>query len=141
MREIKFRAWDKKSKKMRMVDCLVFHGNGAFDIPTQGIKLVYVWGKNLLEDHIILSREPKEVELLSYTGLKDKNGTEIYEGDVVAVEYPRKKYLVSYDEDRAGYYPFAQDDGCGCCSDELVSRPDYCEVIGNKFDHPELLNN
>lgn len=140
MREIKFRAWDKKSKKMRMVDCLAFHGNGAFDIPTQGIKLVNVWGKNLLEDHIILSREPKEVELLSYTGLKDKNGTEIYEGDVVATEYSDRKFLVFYDIGRGGFSPFAMDDGCGCCSDELISIPEDCEVIGNKFEHPDLLN-
>ncbi|MFP7288032.1 YopX family protein [Shouchella clausii] len=76
-----------------------------------------------------------------YTGLKDKHGTKIFEDDVVATEYSDRKFLVFYDIGRGGFSPFAMDDGCGCCSDELVSRPDYCEVIGNKFENPELLNN
>lgn len=117
MREIKFRAWYSSDTKEMMLH---------EDYPGQ----VFKWFS-----------ENQPLEIMQYTGLKDKNGTEIYEGDVITVEYPRKKYLVSYDKDRAGYYPFAQDDGCGCCSDELVSRPDYCEVIGNKFENPELLNN
>lgn len=126
MREIKFRAWD--NGKMQKVDF-----NNLFVNRHHPTGTLYLRKEMPFGDYHI-------TELMQYTGLKDKNGTEIYEGDVITVEYPRKKYLVSYDKDRAGYYPFAQDDGCGCCSDELVSRPDYCEVIGNKFEHPDLLN-
>lgn len=127
MRGIKFRAWD--NGKMQKVDF-----NNLFVNRHHPTGTLYLREEMPFGDYHI-------TELMQYTGLKDKNGTEIYEGDVIAVEYPRKKYLVSYDEDRAGYYPFAQDDSCGCCLDELVSRPDYCEVIGNKFENPELLNN
>lgn len=73
-----------------------------------------------------------------YTSLKDKNGTQIFEGDVVYSD-ECTKYIVYMDaEYRCGWYPFAQGDGCGCCEYEVES-PKYCTVIGNIHDNPELL--
>lgn len=75
-----------------------------------------------------------------YTGLTDRNGKRIFEGDIITdnptYPYPTN-YIVYMDEDRRGYYPFACGDGCGCCESEVVA-PYNCEVIGNIHDNPEL---
>lgn len=61
-----------------------------------------------------------------YTGLKDENGTRIFEGDIIKCG----KYLLLVEwEDCTGYHPFNH---YGCTADE-------CEVIGNIYDNPELM--
>jgi hypothetical protein len=75
-----------------------------------------------------------------YTGLTDKNGKKVFEGDIVRCgEWNgSRKYLVEMDEDRRGWYPFACGDGCGCCESETYS-PKNSEIIGNIHDNPDLL--
>lgn len=65
MREIKFRAWDKQFKKW---------------VPKE---IVDLWSINSMESGVAH-------EIMQYTGLKDKNGKEIYEGDQVNVRRYRK---------------------------------------------------
>ncbi|EES48643.1 hypothetical protein FC839_18145 [Clostridium botulinum] len=71
-REIKFRAWDKFRLKMYSVSSLVQDAN-LFSVGGVGPHIISKDG-NL----VLLS----EIELMQYTGLKDKNGIEIYEGDI-----------------------------------------------------------
>lgn len=119
MREIKFRAWDKNTDTLVNVKTL--------DIDNNGVGCVVDF------DGINLDRS--ECELMQYTGLKDKNGVEIYEGDVVKItdcKYGNKfrgeisfkngSYVV--ESNIATHYRFI----------------DYhIEVIGNIYENPELL--
>ena len=74
-------------------------------------------------------------ELQQFTGLKDKNGKEIYEGDIV--DWPNYEgkllYLVEFSEGRFGLN--LSNDGFGF----TIKISEECEVIGNKFENPELL--
>ena len=72
MREIKFRVWLKEDKKMENVETLFI-----------GINRL-CFGNSKTED--LFFRDFEEVELMQYTELTDKNGKEIYEGDIVLVK-------------------------------------------------------
>ena len=64
-----------------------------------------------------------------FTGLTDKNGKEIYEGDIIRHKDMVKPYHVIYDE-----YQFSPNDGF-----RSLSYPKHWEVIGNIHDNPELI--
>lgn len=75
-----------------------------------------------------------KVHLMQYTGLKDKNGKEIYEGDVVkAEEYVGFKNLTAEVIYNRGRFSL----NTGTIPEDLI--PELCEIIGNIYENPELL--
>jgi uncharacterized phage protein (TIGR01671 family) len=114
MREIKFRAWDKTNKKM-------VYGNIGF-IQYENDFTVGAF------DSFGYPIQNKNVELMQYTGLKDKNGKEIYEGDIVRWFFMEERVSpIEY------HKWFFQPKGWG--NIDLSET----EVIGNIYENPELL--
>lgn len=147
----KFRVWHKKRKKM--YDVLHFHtqtwNNGGEWVTAKGFNII-------TQQDINIQVEPKDGVIMQCTGLKDKNGKLIYEGDILDLYVSTKKLyryqvkfeigsfmLVSQDEIfdfknvwNDYVYPLSQ------LYYEYQNEENYideCEVIGNIYENPELL--
>lgn len=127
MREIKFRAWDKNKNKMYQVRGINFDNEDLW----LKINETQIMGANLFE-----------VELMQYTGLKDKNGKEIYKGDILQF-YNDVDYII-----KPGYAKVVFKDGAFCCKHfrygtEYLANMDMSDmditVVGNIYENPELL--
>ena len=111
-REIKFRAWDRK--RSEWLDPSYFY------LYLDGLTIKHVKGG-----------AKTDVELSQYTGLNDKNGAQIYEGDIIETEYIGNKAIQYIDN------------GFWCITDEGNKEIPYAEnrkIIGNIYENPELIS-
>ena len=131
-REIKYRAWLKEEKKMVNVETMDFTDKSMQHLEKNEIIDAYLLRRVVFED----------VEIMQYTGLKDKNEKEIYEGDILKYNFPydgRLKHisLVKFVETEAS---FGLKDIYG---NEIplyrIAANNYFEIIGNIYENPELL--
>ena len=117
MREIKFRAWDQRYKTW------------------------HLWGLNVNPETGAYFTGPPHNELIhcQFTGLHDKNGKEIYEGDIVQ-QYPDSKwslqYTIKWREDHCGYWMYISGNKPNIT---LANYREELKVIGNIYENPELL--
>ncbi|MCC2443245.1 YopX family protein [Bacillus cereus] len=135
MKKNKFRAWHKEKKCW-----MSLHNNGYSFNPNNG--QIYYEGLN------ITSR----IDLMQYTGLKDKNDKEIYEGDIVKYldgnewstesGYDCEEFnnhgAIFFDEE-CGRYDVTNKQGIGY--DDLFDCGVDFEIIGNIYENPELVKN
>ena len=126
MRTIKFRAWDKKTETMN--DVWAIHFKAWHDSEINYIE-IYGLGTDGTEE-----RCEEDIEIMQYTGLKDKNGTEIYEGDIINQDSKcgYKNYVMEMIKTHAS-------DDMGVDMFGYVDVDNACEVIGNIYENPELL--
>jgi hypothetical protein len=114
MRQIKFRVHNKRLNTI------------FYQKEFQSIK----WFFDYVED-----RNEDEVMVMQFTGLHDKNGKEIYEGDILKIE--QFSFNVNYDK------------GCFVVQEHpkseiyfsLSNINEFCKIIGNIYENQELLNN
>ena len=113
MREIKFRAWDKLNKEMINIESINFQERRVYK-------------------DTVSYRKFEDIELIEYTGLKDLSGKEIYEGDILFESFREEYFKVVFEN---GSFR-AEADGYSL---DLEDYDDICEVVGNIYENPELM--
>ena len=163
MREIKFRAWDKEDKRWipigkeewktdldeypYLVGELVYDGetkngrdvvgfkNGKTTFVTFEGRLVDVYPYGGKTDKTYIRDISKRFILMQYTGLKDKNGKEIYEGDIFTCEIGGTKQIYPIEViDLRDFY-----EKLDTVDSYMRVNENSIEVIGNIYENPELL--
>ena len=123
MREIKFRAWDSENNEMVYNIHLNYH---EIEGTLKPVMPGYQWFN---EENTIYHSKP-----MQYTGLKDKNSKEIYEGDFIKAEWGigNADYRIVGEDGLPEFYHWFI---------EYCFEEDNLEVIGNKYVNSELIEN
>ena len=124
----KFRAWDSWRKRMSVVDRIY--------IDTKGVRFYDDFGEYW--------RDFSDVELMQFTGLKDKNGKEIFEGDIITngtaiVDVKSHQTLGFYTVVNGEERFFGSNTSIKDFENDVEEFSSVTEIIGNIYENPELL--
>lgn len=119
MRELKFRAWYEKSKSMYTPACI---RNGK--------------STDLNYDDYSENDDP----VMQYTGIKDMNGVEVFQGDILNLynvfKTPMRMGVVKFDIGRSQNVIYYKDSNCSFD----INAFEHIEVVGNIFENPDMMN-
>jgi len=135
-RQIKFRAWSPRYSKMYRVANLSYIVDQDYEEPERDIgDLVQSIDVVTYRIDKVGTFESAELVLMQYTGLKDKNGVEIYEGDILG--YQDKKYKVIWSHGGFGIINILNELDYASFHILNLNEMQY-KVIGNIYSNPEL---
>jgi hypothetical protein len=120
--EIKFRAWDKKGRWDGMANVIFIDFNDKYVAVEQG------WNEDPETGETDCCADFDEIELMQFTGLQDKDGVDIYDGDIVEDE-DGNKHIVRYNIKNACFEPFG--------NDRYANIPRLTKVVGSIHDDSE----
>jgi len=128
MREIKFRAWLKEDKKMVDVETMDFTDKS----------IQYLKRSEIINAYILKRESFDDVELMQYTGVKDKNGKEIYENDLISCN--KYKNIVVFFENGCFKVKYPRNDTTNiiCALDTFLEKY-MCKISGNIYENKKLL--
>lgn len=137
MRKIKFRAYSKSFNTMFNYDMLQVATYEMVDMCNEKLKATVPESTNI-QMGLFLPTEDEDLILMQYTGLKDKNGKEIYEGDIIKYSHSIVGTIIREVRIKYGMWGIeGMTKGTQIPFANLLEN-EY-EVIGNKFENPELL--
>ena len=138
-REIKFRAWDNKYKYMNYKVRVGIYGDWEKVKDDKNYTACAMW---IEPDKVDYKCDPhwanfepyhKDIHLMQYTGLKDKNGVEVYEGDKVMFDYewtePDEIGVITWNKDTASFQIK------GHIPSSSMKHLDRMKVIGNIYEN------
>lgn len=135
MRELKFRAWDKKEKRMFKVWSLTFSGINHPEVR----ELMNRPHPRFSIEEAELKHHPLDTILMQHAGLKDKNSKEIYEGDIVKLGNGDLCIIKHYSVDNSCSMFIAKPINKNPHAQRYTQFSGYVEVIGNIYENPDLL--
>lgn len=138
MKNIKPKVWDKVLNKMA-------DGVELIDFSSNTVKIAYEQYLNGERVHpLTWYRKFEEIEFLYPTDLKDKNGVDIYDGDILNVANGSINGIIGFSVYSVRHFAKGFTLPYFCWNEDGSSDMNwshYCEVIGNIYENPELLDN